>query len=137
VYLNLIFKYQIVEILVQINSFESQIKKRVTDFKLNVNELDTSIKEVSKEILSDFEFKNNEKYNNIDMYSVYMLLIIQIIVNVFQIFSYRVAMKQNISKYIMNPEISFFNMYKEVRKMIDSLKQTNIFKPLNLFTHSK
>lgn len=62
--MNLIFKYQIVEILVQINSIESQIKKRVTDFKLNVNELDTSIKEVSKEILSDFEFKNNEKYNN-------------------------------------------------------------------------
>lgn len=69
--MNLIFKYQIVEILVQINSIESQIKKRVTDFKLIVNELDTSIKEVSKEILSDFEFKNNEKYNNIDAYTCY------------------------------------------------------------------
>lgn len=69
--MNLIFKYQIVEILVHINSIESEIKKRVTDFKLNVNELDTSIKEVSKEILSDFEFKNNEKYNNIDAYTCY------------------------------------------------------------------
>jgi len=66
-----------------------------------------------------------------------MLLIIQIIISVFQIFSYREYMKQNISKNIMNPEISFFNMYKEVRKMIDSLKQTNEFKPLNLLTHSK
>jgi len=135
--LNLIFEYQIVEILVQINSIESQIKKRVTNFKLNVNELDTSIKEVSKEILSDFEFKNNEKYNNIDAYTLYMLLIIQIIISFFQIFSYREYMKQNISKDIINPEISLFNMYKEVRKMIDSLKQTNVFKPLNLLTHSK
>lgn len=135
--MNLIFEYQIVEILVQINSIESQIKKRVTNFKLNVNELDTSIKEVSKEILSDFEFKNNEKYNNIDAYTLYMLLIIQIIISFFQIFSYREYMKQNISKDIINPEISLFNMYKEVRKMIDSLKQTNVFKPLNLLTHSK
>ncbi|KAE9538792.1 hypothetical protein AGLY_005374 [Aphis glycines] len=106
---NTINKTKIVEILAQINSIESQIKKRVTDFKLIVNELDTSIKEVSKEILSDFEFKNNEKE----------------------------YMKQNISKDIINPEISFFNMYKEVRKIIDSLKQTNVFKPLNLLTHSK
>lgn len=66
-----------------------------------------------------------------------MLLIIQIITSVFQIFSYREYMKQNISKDIMNSEISIFNMYKEVRKMIDSLKQANVFKPLNLFTHSK
>jgi len=51
-----------VELLLQINSIESQLKNRVSDFKLSVNELDTSIKEVSKEILLDF--KNNEKYNN-------------------------------------------------------------------------
>lgn len=66
-----------------------------------------------------------------------MLLIIQIIISLFQIFSYREYMKQNISKDIINPEISNFNMYKEVRKIIDSLKQTNVFKPLNLLTHSK
>lgn len=66
-----------------------------------------------------------------------MLLIIKIIISVFKIFSYREYVKQNISKDIMNPESSFFNMYKEVRKIIDSLKQTNVFKPLNLLTHSK
>lgn len=49
------------EILLQINSIESQLKNRVTDFKLIVNELDTSIKEVTKEILLDFEFENSEK----------------------------------------------------------------------------
>jgi len=50
------------ELLLQINLIESQLKNRVTDFKLSVNELDTSVKEVSKEILLDF--KNSEKYNN-------------------------------------------------------------------------
>jgi len=50
------------ELLLQINSIESQLKTRVTDFKLSVKELDTSIKEVSKEILLDF--KNSEKYSN-------------------------------------------------------------------------
>jgi len=50
------------ELLLQINSIESQLKNRVTDFKFSVNELDTSIKEVSKEILLDF--KNSEKYDN-------------------------------------------------------------------------
>lgn len=44
------------------NSIESQLNNQVTDFKLNVNELDTSIKEVSKEILLDL--KNSEKFNN-------------------------------------------------------------------------
>ena len=50
------------ELLLQIKSIESQLKNRVSDFKLSVNELDTSIKEVSKEILLDF--KNSEKYSN-------------------------------------------------------------------------
>ncbi|XP_026807495.1 LOW QUALITY PROTEIN: myosin heavy chain, non-muscle-like [Rhopalosiphum maidis] len=102
-------KAKIAEILVQINSIESQLKKRVSDFKLSVNELETSIKEVSKEIFSDFEFKNNEKE----------------------------FIKQKLSKDIINPEFSFFNKYKEVRKMIDSLEQTNVLKPINSFTHSK
>lgn len=44
------------------NSIESQLNNQVTDFKLNVNELDASIKEVSKEILLDL--KNSEKFNN-------------------------------------------------------------------------
>lgn len=51
------------EILLQINSIESQLKNQVTDFKLTVNELDASVKAVSKEILLDFEFKNIEKYD--------------------------------------------------------------------------
>ncbi|XP_060849905.1 uncharacterized protein LOC132928954 [Rhopalosiphum padi] len=100
-------KAKIAEILVQINSIESQLKKRVSDFKLSVNELETSIKEVSKEIFSDFEFKYNEKE----------------------------YIKQKFS--IINPEFSFFNKYKEVREIIDSLEQTNVLKPINSFTHSK
>ncbi|XP_022171863.1 uncharacterized protein PFB0145c-like [Myzus persicae] len=106
---NTIKNAKIVEILLQINSIESQLKNRVTDFKLIVNELDTSIKEVTKEILLDFEFENSEKE-----YS-----------------------KQNLSEDMINPELSFLNMYKELRKMIDSLKQTNVLTPLNSFTHSK
>lgn len=54
------------EILVQMNSIESQLENRFTDFKLNINELEKNIKEVSKEILLDFEFKNSKKYNNND-----------------------------------------------------------------------
>jgi len=60
------------EILLQINSIESQLKNQVTDFKLSVNELDTSIKAVSKEILLDFEFKNSEKYIIYKLYYKYL-----------------------------------------------------------------
>jgi len=45
--------------------------------------------------------------------------------------------KQNLSKDMINPEFSFFNMYKELRKLIDSLNQTIVLKPLNSITHSK
>eukprot|EP00102_Acyrthosiphon_pisum_P015061 XP_008185449.1 PREDICTED: uncharacterized protein PF11_0213-like isoform X2 [Acyrthosiphon pisum] len=104
---NTINNAKTMELLLQINSIESQLKNRVTDFKLSVNELDTSIKEVSKEILLDF--KNSEKKYT----------------------------KQNLSKDMNNPEYNFFNMYKELKTMIDSLTQTKMLKPLNSFTHDK
>ncbi|XP_060869210.1 cytoskeletal protein Sojo-like [Metopolophium dirhodum] len=104
---NTINNAKIMELLLQINSIESQLKNRVTDFKLSVNELDTSVKEVSKEILLDF--KNSEKEYT----------------------------KQNLSKDMNNTEFNFLNMYKELKTMIDSLTQTNVLKPLNSFTHGK
>ncbi|KAL4120892.1 hypothetical protein QTP88_013503 [Uroleucon formosanum] len=104
---NTINNTKIIELLLQMNSIESQLNNQITDFKLNVNELDTSIKEVSKEILLDL--KNSEKE----------------------------CTKQNLSKDIINPELNFFYMYKELKTMIDSLAQTNVLKPLNSFTHDK
>lgn len=46
------------------NSIGSKLENRNIDLKLSVNQLNKSIKEVSKEIHLDFEFKNNEKYIN-------------------------------------------------------------------------
>ncbi|CAI6342927.1 unnamed protein product [Macrosiphum euphorbiae] len=104
---NTINNTKIMELLLQIKSIESQLKNRVSDFKLSVNELDTSIKEVSKEILLDF--KNSEKEYT----------------------------KQNLGKDMSNPEFNLFNMYRYLKTMINSLTQTNVLKPLNSFTHGK
>jgi len=45
--------------------------------------------------------------------------------------------KQNLNKDMNNPEFNFFNMYIELKTMIDSLTQKNVFKPLDSFTHGK